>query len=248
MVCKTIIGGSIPPRVSNLSSSLFTVSPFALLLSWNVLRPFPLTLPLKTVPKWERAPANGPLPTLFASGSNWNASERSKGLNRMKKVTFLLLALSVFAFPSRAQSVDASLSYSYFRLGGSGGINQNGVSGSVAYNPNRWLGIVGDFGGYHASPLGVSLNTYTYLFGPRLTLRNPSKINPFAQALFGGSRITVGSGGGSNNQFAYSVGGGVDIGLLPHLALRPQVDYIGLNTPGSHTNCTRVSAGLVVHF
>jgi len=166
----------------------------------------------------------------------------------MKKVTFLLLALSVFAIPSRAQSVDASLSYSYFRLGGSGGINQNGVSGSVAYNPNRWLGIVGDFGGYHASPLGVSLNTYTYLFGPRLTLRNPSKINPFAQALFGGSRITVGSGGGSNNQFAYSVGGGVDIGLLPHLALRPQVDYIGLNTPGSHTNCTRVSAGLVVHF
>ena len=194
------------------------------------------------------SPANGLLPALFAYGSNWNASERSKGLNRMKKLTFLLLALSVFAIPSRAQSVDASLSYSYFRLGGSGGINQNGVSGSVAYNPNRWLGIVGDFGGYHASPFGVSLNTYTYLFGPRLTLRNPSKINPFAQALFGGSRITVGSGGGSNNQFAYSVGGGVDIGLLPHLALRPQVDYIGLNTPGSHTNCTRVSAGLVVHF
>jgi len=101
----------------------------------------------------------------------------------MKKLIFLLLVLSAFAIPSRAQSVDASISYSYFRLGGSGGINQNGVSGSVAYNPNRWLGIVGDFGGYHASPFGVSLNTYTYLFGPRLTLRNPSKINPFAQAL-----------------------------------------------------------------
>ena len=166
----------------------------------------------------------------------------------MNKLIFLLLAFSVFGVPSRAQSVDASVSYSYLRLGGSGGINQNGVSGSVAYNPNRWLGIVGDFGGYHASPFGISLNTYTYLFGPRLTLRNPSKINPFAQVLLGGSRITAGSGGGSANQFAYSLGGGVDIGLLPHLAFRPQGDYIGLETSGSRTNCTRVSAGFVVHF
>jgi hypothetical protein len=44
------------------------------------------------------------------------------------------------------------------------------------------------------------------------------------------------------------VGAGVDIKLLPHLALRPQVDYVSLNTPGSHTNCTRVSVGFVVHF
>ena len=166
----------------------------------------------------------------------------------MKKFIFLLLAMSLFSIPASAQSVDASLSYSYFRLGNSGGLNQNGVSGSIAYNPNRWFGIVGDIGGYHASPGGVSLNTYTYLFGPRLTFRNPSKVNPFVQALLGGSRITVGSGGGSNNQFAYSVGGGVDFGILPHLALRPQLDYVGLNTPGGHTNCTRVSVGFVVHL
>jgi hypothetical protein len=165
----------------------------------------------------------------------------------MKKLIIPFLALSVFAIPSRAQSVDVSVGYSYFRLGGSGGINQNGVSGSLAYNLKSfsWLGIVGDFGGYHASPGGVTLNTYTYLFGPRLTLRNPSKITPFGQALLGGSRLTD---GGSSNQFAYSIGGGVDIGLLPHLAFRPQVDYVGLNTPGSHANCTRVSAGFVVHF
>jgi hypothetical protein len=166
----------------------------------------------------------------------------------MKKLIILFVALSVFAIPSRAQSYDASVGYSYFRLGNSGGTNQNGISGSLDYNFNRFLGVVGDFGGYHASPAGVSLNTYTYLFGPRLTLRNPTKIHPFAQVLFGGSRITVGSGGGSSNQFAYSIGGGVDIGLLPHLALRPQVDYIGLNTAGGQTNCTRISASFVVHF
>ena len=166
----------------------------------------------------------------------------------MRKLIFLLLALSSFAISSRAQSVDASISYSYFRLGGSGGINQNGVSGSLAYNLNRWAGIVGDFGGYHASPGGVSLNTYTYLFGPRLSLRNPSKFTPFAQVLLGGSRLTAGAGGGSSNQFAFSFGGGVDFGLLPHLAFRPQVDYVGLRNSGVTTNCTRVSAGFVVHF
>ena len=166
----------------------------------------------------------------------------------MKKLILFGLGLFLFAGSSRAQSVDVSGGYSYFRLGGSGGINQNGISGSVAYNPNRWLGVVADVGGYHASPGGVSLNTYTYLFGPRLSFRNPSHITPFVQGLVGGSRLTLGGGGGSNSQFAYSFGGGVDFGILPHLAFRPQLDYVGLDTPGGKTNCTRVSAGLVVHF
>jgi len=166
----------------------------------------------------------------------------------MRRLLLLSFGLFLFALPSRAQSVDASIGYSYFRLGGSGGINQNGVSGSVAYNPNRWLGIVGDFGGYHGSAGGVSLNTYTYLFGPRVSLRGPSKFTPFAQFLLGGSRLTAGSGGGSSNQFAYSFGGGVDYGLLPHLALRPQLDYVGLRNSVQTAYCTRLSVGFVVHF
>ena len=164
----------------------------------------------------------------------------------MKKLIFMGLGLVLFTIPLRAQSVDVSIGYSYFRLGGSGGLNQNGVSGSIAYNPNQWLGIVGDFGGYHASPAGVSLNTYTYLFGPRLSLHNPTKVTPFAQALFGGSRLS--GGGGSSNQFAFSFGGGVDIGLLPHLALRPQLDYVGLRNSGATANCTRASLSFVIHF
>jgi opacity protein-like surface antigen len=164
----------------------------------------------------------------------------------MKRLLFLSLVLLIFAIPSHAQSVDASIGYSYLHLGGSGGINQNGVSGSIAYNPNRWLGLVGDLGFYHASPGGVSLNTYTYLFGPRLSLRNPSKVTPFGQVLFGGSHLTA--VGASSNQFAFSFGGGVDIALLPHLALRPQVDYIGMRSSGSTVNSARVSVGFVVHF
>lgn len=166
----------------------------------------------------------------------------------MKNLFLLGLCLFFFTPMSRAQSFDGSIGYSYFRLGGSGGLNQNGVSGSLAYKPNNYLGIVGDFGGYHASPGGVSLNTYTFLFGPRLSLHNHSNFTPFAQALLGGARLTAGGGGGSSNHFAYSVGGGVDIGLLPHLAFRPQLDYVGIHSSGGTTNCTRVSAAFVVHF
>src|SRR5438046_2686273 len=67
----------------------------------------------------------------------FNAQSRSKGSIPMRRLLLLSFGLSLFALPSRAQSVDASVGYSYFRLGAFGGINQNGVSGSVAYNPNR---------------------------------------------------------------------------------------------------------------
>jgi len=167
----------------------------------------------------------------------------------MKRLLFLSLGVLVLAIPSRAQSsADASVGYSYFRLGGSGGINQNGISGSVDYKPIPYLGIVGDFGGYHASPGGVSLNTYTFLFGPRIIVHNPTKFTPFVQFLAGAAHLTTGSGGGSTTNFAYSVGGGVDVAVLPHLALRPQLDYVGLHNSGGTTNCTRLSFSAVVHF
>jgi opacity protein-like surface antigen len=167
----------------------------------------------------------------------------------MKRVLLLGLAVFFFALPSRAQSsADASIGYSYFRLGNSGGLNQNGISGSIAYNPIPYLGIVGDVGGYHASPGGVSLDTYTFLFGPRLNMHNPTKITPFVQFLAGAGHLTAGDGGGSNTNFAYSVGGGVDFGVLPHLAVRPQIDYVGLHNSGGTANCTRISVSAVVHF
>lgn len=160
----------------------------------------------------------------------------------------LSLGLLLLAMPSRAQSVDASIGYSYFRLGNSGGINQNGVSGSVSYNLNNYFGVAGDFGGYHASPGGVSLNTYTYMFGPRIMMHNPTRLTPFIQFLIGGAHLTAGNGGGSSNNLAFSFGGGVDFGILPHLALRPQYDYVGIHSSGNTTNCSRVSISAVVHF
>jgi opacity protein-like surface antigen len=167
----------------------------------------------------------------------------------MKRLLLSSLALFLFAIPSHAQSsYDASVGYSYFHLGGGADLSQNGISGSLAYKPIPYLGIVGDFGGYHASPGGISLNTYTFLFGPRIIIHNPTRVTPFFQFLAGAGHLTAGDGGGSNTNFAYSVGGGVDFGVLPHLALRPQIDYVGLHNSGGTADCTRLSVSAVVHF
>jgi len=166
----------------------------------------------------------------------------------MKRLLLFSLALFFFAVASHAQSFDASVGYSYFHLGGGADLSQNGVIGSLAYKPIPFVGIVGDFGGYHASPGGISLNTYTFLFGPRIIIHNPTKVTPFVQFLAGAGHLTFGNGGPTNTNFAYSVGGGVDLGVLPHLALRPQLDYVGLHNSGGTANCTRLSVSAVVRF
>jgi opacity protein-like surface antigen len=176
----------------------------------------------------------------------------------MKKLVRLAFALVLgftvglfaSAAPSQAQSLDASIGYSYFHLGGGGNVNQNGISGSLEYKPNSFFGVVGDFGGYHASPGGVSLNTYTFLFGPRISVHNPSNITPFIQFLIGGAHLTASAPGvsTSSNNLAYSLGGGVDLGVLPHLALRPQLDYVRLHDSGGSANCARLSLSAVVRF
>ncbi len=169
----------------------------------------------------------------------------------MKKFAWLALALAFVAIPSRAQQTpagDVSGGYSFFRIGG---VNMNGFNASAAYNANSWFGVAGDFGYYHASPLGVGVSTLTYTFGPRFTYRKSDKVAPYAQALFGASHFSASFGGvgATVNPFAFAIGGGADIALgSSKVALRPEVDYFGLRASGSTANCVRISIGIVYHI
>jgi hypothetical protein len=154
----------------------------------------------------------------------------------------------------------------------------NGGSASAAFNFNRYLGLVGDFGGFNAteleltgsgaSPAGVSDaggNTFTYMGGPRLSFRNHSRVTPFAQALFGdihASEVKLSGCTGapctplpSENAFAMTAGGGIDIRVHRHLAIRPiQAEYLMTRfadlTTGERQrqNDIRLSAGIVLRF
>jgi hypothetical protein len=171
----------------------------------------------------------------------------------MKKLLFLAGTILAAASASRAQDTpkaELSASYSFLREGGNDGVNSNGGSISVAGNLNRWAGLVGDFGAYHAAPFGAGLNTYTFLVGPRFTYRKPAGIQPFVQILVGGAHLTASAGGVSDaiSGFAYSTGGGVDLGFSKRIAIRPQIDYIGIRSNGNTLNNVRASVGVVFRF
>lgn len=133
--------------------------------------------------------------------------------------------------------------------------NGNGFVAAVAYDLNRTVALVGEYGYYHAGsvsntglPSSVSAkeNAQTYLFGPKLSY-HAGAITPFAQALFGGMHATFAESGtfsGSSfsltgpgaNTFALAVGGGLDWKASPHVSIRPaQFEYLMSRFTNSYT-------------
>src|SRR5882724_2486448 len=158
----------------------------------------------------------------------------------MRKILFLALGIFGLAVSAvRAQELpaaDLSVGYSYIREGFSNGVNANGGTAAFTGYDSRWLGITGDFGAYHASPFGE--------------YRHSERTAPFAQVLVGGAYLTAGASGisASTSGFAWSAGGGIDLGLSRHLAFRPQFDYIGIHAAGGTLNSARASASVVYRF
>jgi opacity protein-like surface antigen len=137
---------------------------------------------------------------------------------------------------------------SSFSLNGGG----FGLAGYFAH----WFGIEADLQFYGsttksftfpagvvaACPAGCTVtaqgNLFTYNVGPIAKFR-AHKFEPFVEALFGGAHSNVfanlykdcigcvASRSPSNNAFDFIIGGGVDIPVNEHIAVRPvQVDYV----------------------
>jgi outer membrane protein OmpA-like peptidoglycan-associated protein len=171
--------------------------------------------------------------------------------------------------------------YSYVRANASGRLgpqpgntfnqsaNFNGGSGDIALNLNRWFGIAADIGGYHNGNIKnskVSGTVISYLFGPRISLRNSTAWTPFFHALFGGAHGSVdvpaslgGPASFSRNAFAMVAGGGLDAKISKHFALRTvQAEYFmtDFTAPSSaptgtqvnRQNNFRLSTGIVFRF
>jgi outer membrane protein OmpA-like peptidoglycan-associated protein/opacity protein-like surface antigen len=153
----------------------------------------------------------------------------------------------------------------------------NGGSTSLAFNINRYLGIVGDFGAYTNSEIrfqggygstvdvdNPNIGAFSYLFGPRLSFRNNGRITPFVQALFGGMHANEVTLSGctssctllpSESTFAWTAGGGLDFRVRRHFAIRLiQAEYLMTRFQDYSTGSTasqndmRLSSGLVFRF
>jgi hypothetical protein len=132
------------------------------------------------------------------------------------------------------------------------GLNLNGWNAEVAGNLTCMVGIVADFSGAYGTPsvggFPISSHVYSYVFGPRLNLRNSTPFTPFAEALFGGAHASFSNadlGSFSSNAFEGNFGGGVDIALGSHWALRPKGDYVLTHFGGKNQNNGTVSVAIV---
>jgi hypothetical protein len=145
--------------------------------------------------------------------------------------------------------------------------NLNGGNVSGAFYVNNWLGLVGDLGLYHQGNIaatGFSLTFSSYQFGPRLRLRNHTRLTPFGQFLLGaghagGTLYTRSLGSsmpplGTNNGFVLTAGGGVDWRLSSRIGIRlVQAEYLHSqfrngSGNGNRQNNLSLSTGVVFSF
>jgi len=168
--------------------------------------------------------------------------------------------------------------YSYWRALSPYAVNRiawsHGASASLAYNFNRYLGLVADIGGYNVTRFTPGPNggvvaadgsVFSYLFGPRLSFRH-DRFTPFVQVLLGtarASQVTLSNCTVSctplsaDDTFAMTAGGGLDIRASRHFAIRLfQAEYLMTRFPDTSANSgdkvsqnnVRLSTGIVFRF
>jgi outer membrane immunogenic protein len=180
--------------------------------------------------------------------------------------TILLLAGASATIAQDSYSGDAAAAYHWVRSNagpgecGCFGMNGGGLSGSWNFR-GPWSAVL-DISAEHigsASPVGNSLTLSSYLAGarykiPQHWLEGNHKPQPFGQILLGAAHAGGGEAGvaDGSNGFATRIGGGVDVPLNSHFAVRViQIDYYlttFVNATNDHQNNLLVGAGIVYNW
>ena len=165
------------------------------------------------------------------------------------------------------------------------GFSLNGGGGGVTVNVNHFFGIEAEFAGYQSvtktfafpatanspCPTGCTVtadaNLFTYNVGPIFKYRT-RHFEPFVETMFGGAHSNTyqnlfkacqaacsTTNNPSNNAFDFIIGGGIDIPVGRHIAIRPvQVDYVltrfgnGFTKGNQNQSNLRYNGGIVFRF
>ncbi|MGB7925006.1 MAG: porin family protein [Pyrinomonadaceae bacterium] len=174
----------------------------------------------------------------------------------MKKlfcVPVMIFLISLTALAQDTPKVELYGGYSY--VGG----NFHGWNVSVAGNVNKWFGVVADVSGHRGGFDGFGVSERqrfnSFLVGPRFSLRKNKRVTPFVHALFGPTHVSVKvtengeTFRGSDTSFSMFLGGGVDIKVSDHVAIRAiQLEYGRANLFEESQSRGRVSVGVVFRF
>lgn len=159
--------------------------------------------------------------------------------------TVLLLGAAMAAMgqstpSSSTVSGDAALTYNWMRTDAQPGecgcvdLNGGGISGSWNFRPR--LAVVTEISGAYAGnvpPTGNSLTLTSYLAGARYAVPQPwlravHSPQPFVQLLVGAGHAGGGIAGAGDGTIAFAarMGGGIDVPVNHHFAVRIiQIDY-----------------------
>jgi peptidoglycan-associated lipoprotein len=161
--------------------------------------------------------------------------------------------------------LELDFAYSYLRAnanpGQCGCFNLNGGNAEAALHLYRGFSVAADFTGESTASVnngGQGLSLISFTAGPRLSFALHRRFVLFAQGLFGAahgfnSYFPVAAGPTSNaTDFAMIAGGGFDVRIARHFAIRPiEADYFLTKLPngvnGTQNNL-RLSAGIVLRF
>ena len=181
--------------------------------------------------------------------------------------TFLLIAGASAALAQQStHDGDVAAAYHWVHTNagpgqcGCAGLNGGGFSASLNFR-GAWSAVV-DISAENTSsapPANNSLTLVSYLAGARYKIPQPwlegnHKPQPFAQIILGAAHAGGGEAGVADGsyKFATRIGGGIDVPLSAHFAVRAiQMDYYlttFANAVNDHQNNFLVGAGIVYHW
>jgi opacity protein-like surface antigen len=185
-------------------------------------------------------------------------------VKRIIAVIVLSLLASTVAVGQEKASVFGG--WQYLSVGAKGVDRTNlpkGFDIDLGVNLHKNVAMVADFGlnskSESATVGGVTgtatAKTYNFLFGPRLQT-TVGKVTPFAEALVGVAHSSLSGsvdgqsvGSGSQNNFAFAFGGGLDVNATKNVAIRlGKLDYEIVKMTGGHLNNFRYATGVVFKF
>lgn len=194
-------------------------------------------------------------------------------MNKILAVTGFLL-IGLFAQAQIPTSGNIFIGYSYSggnvfvpaapeRASASHSAGLNGWEGSLEGKLVPWVGIVADLSGHYGSQnlqvcsfvippcsnFKFNAHTYTFMFGPRVSIPI-RKFTPFAHALLGAGHVTSRGDNisASDTSLAYAIGGGLDYKLIKGVAWRLQGDEVHTRFFGGTQDHFRFSTGIDFRF
>lgn len=197
-----------------------------------------------------------PFPASLSIVRNFHFHYRRKSVRRIVYFICFTLIMSVSLIgQDKPEAPIVEVFGGYSRLIG----DQQGFNVSIAGNVNRWFGVVGDFSHLSAKmtegDFSEEISGNIYLVGPQVSYRGNKRFIPFARALIGAATVKSKLSSGtesiefSETNFSYGAGGGLDIRVNKHVAIRAiQLDYIHTSAFGEGQHNGRVSFGVVFRF